>query len=74
MTNTPERPAPVSLADQAYMIDCLVKHCTMSDGSIAGETWHLFRKEDVEALAALRDRLDRMAPHEVRIRRLVTGR
>lgn len=73
MTDATDKPAPMSLADQAYMIGRLVQHCTMHDGTIA-DTLHRFTVEDVEQLIALRDRLDRMAPFEAKIRRLVTGR
>lgn len=74
MSDEQARPAVVTIAEQADILDNLIRHCTMMDGAVAAETWHLFRAEDVEQLKLIRDRLVRLAPYEHKIRKLVTGR
>lgn len=61
-----------SLQDQADFIWNLQRRCVMRDGTTAGETWLTLTAADVELLDGLRERLNRMAPHEAEIRRVVT--
>lgn len=72
--NNQSHEKPPSLQDQADFIYDLRRRCTMRDGSIAGKTWMSLSDDDVRALEVLRARLERMAPYEAEIRRVVTGR
>lgn len=64
----------LSIQQQADFVHGLVGRCRMRDGQPAGETWLRLTRDEVEALEGLRARLDRMAPFEVAIRKVVTGR
>jgi hypothetical protein len=63
-----------TLSEQADLIEYLLLRCRMLDGMTAGETWLLLTKDDCEQLKGLQARLDRMAPHEEKIRKVVTGK
>lgn len=65
---------PPTIQEQADFLWLLKSRCTMRDGSIAGETLLSLERRDVEMLEGLRLRLERMAPFEAEIRRIVTGR
>lgn len=62
-----------TLEQQAQMLRALVERCENHDGLVAGATMLVLRGPDVEALRFLAARLERMAPHESAIRRIVTG-
>ena len=68
---TDARP-PLSLAQQADLIDYLLNRCIKRRGGIASETWMLLEAKDYDDLRALEARLRRMAKHETQIRNLVT--
>lgn len=70
---TDPRP-PASLAQQADLIDYLLRRGVMADGQPAGEHWMLLTAEERADLEGIRDRLRRMVPFENQIRKLVTGR
>lgn len=63
---------PPTLQEQADFLWLLRKRCTMRDGTAARETWLRMEGRDVEMLEGLRARLERMAPFEADIRRIVT--
>jgi hypothetical protein len=66
--------AAPTIQEQADFLYALARRCIMRDGSVAGETLLSLERRDVEMLEGLRARLERMAPHEERIRAVVTGR
>lgn len=66
--------APLSIMQQADLVDGLIVHCRMVDGSLAAEAHVTISKDDANDLIALATRLRRMAPFERDIRRVVTGR
>lgn len=70
MSNVKPSPAP-TLQEQADFLWLLRNRCAMRDGSIAGETMLTLDARDVEMLEGLRARLERMAPFEADIRRIV---
>lgn len=61
-----------TIQEQADFLWLLKSRCTMRDGSIAGESMLSLERRDVEMLEGLRLRLERMAPFEAEIRRVVT--
>lgn len=63
-----------SIQQQADFLYYLVRRCSMIDGSIADQTSLVLTRKDVEDLDALRVRIERMAPHEADIKRVVVGR
>ena len=63
--------APLSLKQQAQLIDALVDRCSMLGGALAGESILRIEKGEAEDLAHLANRLRRMALHESQIRELV---
>lgn len=65
---------PLSIEQQAFLIDEIVRRCKVRDGRIAEETALLLTRQDVLDLDALATRLSRMAPHEEKIKRVVTGK
>jgi hypothetical protein len=65
-----ERPA-MTVQQQADFIAHLVDRCTMRDGATARETHLTLDAGEVADLRALAVRLERMAPHENEIRRIV---
>lgn len=64
-------PAP-SLSDQAWFLRYLRDRTKLRGGAQSSKAWLLLEAADVEALERIIDRLDRMAPHENEIRRIVT--
>lgn len=68
-----ERPASLSLIQQADLIDYLLGRCAVG-GKTCAETWMLIEAGDVADLRQVSQRLRRMAPHENAIRNLVTRR
>jgi hypothetical protein len=67
-------PAPPTMEEQAEFLEYLIKTGKMADGRIAGDRWIRITKEHTEMLMSIHQRLERMAPHEARIRKLVTGK
>jgi hypothetical protein len=65
---------PLSIEEQAGFLDAFIRRCTMMDGVIADETVMRLEKGDVLHLIDIANRLQRMAPHEDKIRRMVMGR
>jgi len=61
-----------SLQDQADFIRSLLARTRLADGSTAAETWMLLDGFAVSELAHIAKRLERMAPHEGQIRKMVT--
>lgn len=66
--------APVTIQDQADFLREIVSRTAMRDGSLAGEAHLTLTKSDAEKLEAVALRMDRIAPFERDIRRMVTGR
>lgn len=66
--------APLSIIQQADLVDGLIVHCRMVDGALAAEAHVTISKDDANDLIALATRLRRMAPHENAIKKLVVGR
>lgn len=65
---------PLTMQEQANLIDRLVARTVMHGGKIAGETIIALSEEDANDLVHLSMRLARMVPHEERIRRIVMGK
>lgn len=63
-----------SLKDQAFLLDAMVRRTKLRDGSQAATTIMSLNAFEVEQLQLIARRLERMAPHEVAIRKLVVGR
>lgn len=63
-----------TILEQADFVDSLLARCRMASGQTAGETWMRLTKEDCEELKGLKARLERMAPYEAQIKRVVTGK
>ncbi|WP_421930019.1 hypothetical protein [Nitratireductor rhodophyticola] len=61
----------LTIAQQAEMVDALTMRCKMRDGRAAQETIISLTPEQAGELAALADRLRRIAPFENQIRRMV---
>lgn len=66
-------PAP-TLSEQAEFLDYLIRSGKMADGSQAGERWIRLTREQTEMILSIQQRLERMAPHEAKIRKVVTGK
>lgn len=60
-----------SLSDQAWYLRYLRDRCKLRDGAVSSRTWLLLEPKDVQEIDRIIDRLDRMAPHEPEIRRIV---
>lgn len=69
-----EKTKPLSIKEQAYLIEEIVSRCLMHDGSVSDENTMTMKRGDVEKLMHLAARLHRIAPFEDAIRRVVTGR
>lgn len=66
--------ASPTMEEQADFLDLLIRSGRMADGGQAGERWIRLTKEQTETLLSIQHRLERMAPHEARIRKMVTGK
>ena len=62
---------PLSLAQQADLLDYLLNRCITRRGAVA-ETWMLVGPQECADLRALEARLRRMAKHEPQIKNLVS--
>lgn len=62
---------PLSLIDQARLLERIVGRTVMRDGEVAAETKIVLTKEDADDLTFLSERLLRMAPYQHRIEKLV---
>lgn len=69
-----DTPPPLTIEQQADLVEGIAERCCMLDGSIAGEAYLTLKPFDVEHLIALANRLRRMAPHEAAIKRVVMGK
>lgn len=67
-------PQPPTIAEQAEFLDYLLRSGKMTDGRDPGERWIRLTREQAAELAGIQARLERMAPYEDKIKRLVTGR
>lgn len=65
------RKEPLSIMEQAQLVDDLVARCTMRTSALADFADLTITKEIAEDLAHLAGRLHRMAPFENRIRQMV---
>lgn len=65
---------PPTIAEQAEFLEYLLKSGRMADGRVAGERWIRITKEQHEELLGIQLRLERMAPFEDKIRKMVIGR
>lgn len=63
-----------SLQDQADFVRSLLRQTRMVDGSQAETTHMTLGRFEVSELEHIAKRLERMAPHEDRIRKMVAGR
>lgn len=79
--NYPDKPGvakpprlPMNIKQQADYISGMVEQCRCMDGNVAGSTWLFLSADDVADLKAIAARLDRMAPHEAAIKRIVTAK
>lgn len=68
---TEARP-PLSLAQQADLIDYTLNRCIKRRGDVAAETWMLITPQEYDDLRQIEARLRRMSKHESQIRNLVT--
>jgi superfamily II DNA/RNA helicase len=66
-------PAP-TLSEQAEFLDYLIRSGRMADGSQAGERWIRLTREQMDMILSIQQRLERMVPHEAKIRKVVTGK
>ena len=64
--------ATPTIQEQADFIDSLIRSGKMADGSDPGERWVRLTREQTEMLLGIQKRLERMAPHEDKIRKMVT--
>lgn len=64
----------LSIRDQADFLRSLVTRTKMRDGTASTEALLVLSPEDADAFDALAMRLERIAPFEEQIKRLVTGR
>ena len=69
----PARPLPATIHQQAELLEYLLNGCTR-EGAPVEEAWINLKRGDIADLIAIHARLKLMAPHELQIRRLVTGR
>ena len=65
-------PVPFTFGKQAEFLRYLVDRTRMADGTQSAETWLQLKQPDIDDLNAIIARLERMAPHEDEIRRIVT--
>lgn len=65
---------PPTIYEQSDFLDYLIRSGKMADGSQAGERWVRLTREQTEMLLSIQQRLERMAPFEDKIRKLVTGK
>lgn len=65
---------PLSMLEQADLLDDVLTRTLMREGKLADETVIVLTADHVEDLQHLVLRLRRMARHEVEIRKLVMGR
>lgn len=65
---------PPTIQEQAEFLDYLIRSGKMADGRDAGERWLRLTREQTEMLLGIQQRLERMAPHETKIRKVVTGK
>lgn len=65
---------PPTISEQAEFLDYLVRSGIMADGTQAADRWIRLTREQTEQLQNIQARLERMAPHEEKIRRMVIGR
>ena len=63
-----------SIAEQAVFLRALSIRSRMDSGEIADETWLRLDRTDVMQIERIVARLERMAPHEPTIRKLVAGK
>lgn len=61
-----------TIQHQADFLDYLIRSGKMADGSDPGERWIRLTREHTEMLLGIQKRLERMAPHEDKIRKMVT--
>lgn len=66
--------ASPTMQDQADFLDGVIRAGKMADGNQAGERWIRLTREQTEMLLSIQHRLERMAPHEAKIKRMVTGK
>jgi hypothetical protein len=71
---TTNAPPTLSIKEQAEYVEALTMRCCDTQTKNFGPVLLSLELEDVEVLRALSKRLERMAPHEREIRKLVTGR
>lgn len=62
---------PLTLREQSDFLTRLIARCLMRGGSIAAETTLVLTDEDCAHLDHLAMRLERMAPYQTRIEKLV---
>lgn len=70
---TPAR-APLTIEQQADLLDLLIRRCAMRDGSDARTVWLTVSKDDLDDLRHIVVRLRRIAPFEGQIRRIVEAK
>jgi len=63
-----------SIKDQADFLRYLLARTKLKGGATSVETWMLLRGDEVRELERIQTRLERMAPHEEQIRKMVTKR
>lgn len=61
----------LNLDQQGQLVETLLMHCTMRDGSFAAETHLTITAHEADELLMLAARLRRIAPFEAEIKRLV---
>ena len=62
---------PLTLGEQGRLLDRLVGRCVMRGGELADTATITITKEDADDLHHLALRLERMAPHQSKIEKLV---
>ena len=65
---------PLSILEQARLLDRLVARCVTIDGDLAGRSTLGLSADDADDLHHLAIRLHRLAPYEDRIRKVVMGK
>lgn len=64
----------LTIKDQADFLRSLVTRTRLRDGATSAETLIVLSPDDAEAFDMLAMRLERMAPFETQIKRMVTGK
>lgn len=64
---------PMSMREQSEFLDYLVRSNKMADGTPAGDSWLRMTREQMATVSGIQSRLERMAPYEDKIKRLVMG-